>query len=294
MPPSPNATCADLRSALASPPAVEAPSQDESRIFVVGLPKTGTSSLHVALKLSGISSCHTSIARLTDLVNFVGSPLNATGSSAVHRVLASCRGAVLDVPWFALNSVLTHAWPKAKFILTRWSSGCASWASHFQSLLDWGDRNRGVSHWIRGGIDAWHDCVFGPRANRSRHTLEERCREHERSVMAAHAANPQRLLLLPVELASEAKWRAVHAFLNVQGNETARNHHLVRDFLNVTGDVAPRNDDLWASPWPHFPSPNRDWTGNCPPAASLRTVLLTRDGKAMFGHCQRMIYSKKP
>lgn len=91
-----------------------------SKIFGVGMPKTGTSSLHRALQILGFSSCHfphddTTVKEL-ELGNYRLSILDKYD-------------AISDVPVPAIFAQLDQSWPGSKFILTErevdsWLDSC--------------------------------------------------------------------------------------------------------------------------------------------------------------------------
>lgn len=80
-----------------------------NKIFGIGLPKTGTSSLHEALKLLGFRSKH-----------FPGDPTTEKElRSANYRLsVVEKYDAVMDIPIPAVFAQLDEAWPDSKFILT--------------------------------------------------------------------------------------------------------------------------------------------------------------------------------
>ena len=130
--------------------------------YVIGLPKTGTTSLHKALRRIGIRSCHTNVpdGNLADLATYAVSP--RLGNTRFHETVGKCE-AVADVPWYFLAPILMASQPDARFILTTWASGCARWFEHFSSLYYWAQRFPHASNWNRTGVTSWHECVFGPR-----------------------------------------------------------------------------------------------------------------------------------
>jgi len=115
--------------AVSVPSDANQPADGRPRVFNFGLLKTGTTSLHEALKALGIASCKWQpdfrYVTLNETAAFVRSPLH--GSTRLHHVLADRRcSAVSDNPWWALYRTLMTAYPHAKLILTRWSGGCGS------------------------------------------------------------------------------------------------------------------------------------------------------------------------
>jgi hypothetical protein len=91
-----------------------------ARIFGIGLPKTGTSSLHAALKRLGFASSHFphDDATVSELRN------GQYALSILQRL-----DAVSDIPIPAVFPQLDEAWPGSKFILTvrdfdQWMASC--------------------------------------------------------------------------------------------------------------------------------------------------------------------------
>jgi len=80
-----------------------------SKIFGIGLPKSGTSSLHEALKLLGYRSKHFPDDMTTE---------NEIRSANYKLSILNRFDAIMDTPIPAIFAQLDNAWPGSKFILT--------------------------------------------------------------------------------------------------------------------------------------------------------------------------------
>jgi len=204
--------------AVTVPSDANQPADGRPRVFNFGLLKTGTTSLHEALKALGIASCKWQpdfrYVTLNETAAFVRSPLH--GSTRLHHVLADRRcSAVSDNPWWALYRTLMTAYPHAKLILTRWSGGCGSagWMSHIRGLFAFGHR---APSWNYETLRTWNRCLYGSTGTITNATwpgFARRCEEHERGVIATARALGRPLLVLPVEWSDAQKWSALQSFL---------------------------------------------------------------------------------
>ena len=80
-----------------------------NKIFGIGLPKSGTSSLHEALKLLGYTSTQNPDDKITE---------KELRSANYNLSILTKYDAVMDIPIPAIYSQLDEAWPDSKFILT--------------------------------------------------------------------------------------------------------------------------------------------------------------------------------
>ena len=80
-----------------------------NKIFGIGLPKSGTSSLHEALKLLGYNSNHNPDDKITE---------KELRSANYNLSILEKYDAIMDIPIPAIFAQLDEAWPDSKFILT--------------------------------------------------------------------------------------------------------------------------------------------------------------------------------
>lgn len=101
-----------------------------SKVFGIGLPKTGTTSLHIALQILGYRSCA-----------FAGDKRTFKELREGNYRLSVLRNfdAVSDIPIPAIFAQLDEFWPKSKFILTirnldNWLESCRK--AHFNRVSE--------------------------------------------------------------------------------------------------------------------------------------------------------------
>ena len=195
-------------------------------IFNVGLIKTGTGSLDMALSWSGIKTPCKFVPQpiyLDELESFLRDPANAT--SRHHRAIRSC-GTLSDSPWWALAPALLRAFPEAKFVLTRWAGGCERWLQSVSGLwrslyFDNGQKRGKVS--MLPGSEELHECAFGSKliTNDTRANFVRRCEAHEKTVVSLARELGRPLLMLPVEWTAAEKWQAIDSFVGVSPAQVA-------------------------------------------------------------------------
>ena len=93
-----------------------------NKIFGIGMPKTGTTSLHHALELLGYRSIHFPRDELT---------VSELEAGNYRLTLLNEYDALSDVPIPAIFAQLDHFWPDSKFVLTvrnldSWLDSCAN------------------------------------------------------------------------------------------------------------------------------------------------------------------------
>lgn len=172
-----------------------------TRIFGIGMHKTGTTSLHHALEILGLDSTHWPNARWAKAVF---KDMTIDGRS--H--LLDCTYAACDLPIPMFYKALDHAYPGAKFILTirpdvDWLQ---SVERHFQHEYN-PYRRQWDTDWTTHPL---HRALYG-RKSFDRAIFAERYRRHNLEVMEYFAHRPQDLLILPT---GHARWESLCAFLN--------------------------------------------------------------------------------
>lgn len=111
------------------------PLSSSSPIINLGMIKTGTTSLHIALSWTGHKVCKWSSAVQLGKVEGFLSPQKAyhsdEGKSLRHDTEVC--GALSDNPWWMLYPTLLRRYPNARFIMTTRES-CDEWLSSVQAL----------------------------------------------------------------------------------------------------------------------------------------------------------------
>jgi Sulfotransferase domain/N-terminal domain of galactosyltransferase len=172
-----------------------------TRVFGIGLHKTGTTSLHHAFEILGFNSWHWSSAHYAKKI---WAEMKAFGkSTALEHYYAAC-----DLPLAMLYKELDRAYPNSRFILT---------------LRDENDWLRSVeNHWARATNkwrNAWdtdpfthfiHKEIYGQK-NFDRELFRARYRRHNAEVMN-YFARRNDLLVLDVDEAH--KWSKLCTFLD--------------------------------------------------------------------------------
>ena len=99
------------------------------KVFGIGMPKTGTSSLHTALEILGIKSIHYPHDEKT---------VRELEAGNYRLSLLDEYDALCDVPIPAIFAQLDECWPDSKFILTvrdqeEWLDSCENWFKRIQT-----------------------------------------------------------------------------------------------------------------------------------------------------------------
>jgi hypothetical protein len=176
----------------------------DSRIFGIGLSKTGTTSLTRALNLLGIPSIHF--------------PHDQTTYAELRRgeyrlsILETYRG-VTDTPVSPYFAQLDKVWPESKFILTvrEMQSWLKSAERHWEAVL--GPR-RAADPDFREYVDFIDACTYGCTefaADRFRYVSDR----HTRDVTEYFAAQPEKLLVLDI-CGGTGGWEQLADFLGVE------------------------------------------------------------------------------
>lgn len=164
------------------------------KVFVVGLSKTGTTSLHAGLELMGLRALHNpeSMLRLEN------------GALRFSPALAADYDALSDLPIAVFFRELDRAFPGSRFILTTRDeeSWLASCANHFDASVF---RPNAV---VRKLMEA----AYGT-AEFDATRFREALRRHDADVGDYFAKRPGDLLI--VDIAEADKWKPLSEFLGV-------------------------------------------------------------------------------
>jgi hypothetical protein len=173
-----------------------------TRIFGIGMHKTGTTSLHRALELLNFNSWHWSSAHYAKAI---WAEMTAFGkSTALEHYYALC-----DLPIPMLYKQLDQAYSNSRFILTLRDE--ESWLASVER--HWG---RTTNKW-RGAWDTdpfthfIHKQIYGQK-NFDREVFRARYRRHNEEVIKHFQQRGSDLLVL--NLADKHKWRKLCAFLD--------------------------------------------------------------------------------
>ena len=183
----PRLTCA-AGAGSASTPAAGANHMKERKVFVIGFHKTGTSSLHMALRRLSYSVCDLKHVRRLDL---------SEGSWHVLRNLIDRYDAFRGQPWPLFFRQIFDDRPEGKFILT--IRPTEAWLKSVTQYF--GARMSAKREAIYGvGSPIGHESVYAARYDR-----------HNQDVMQFFADKPGSLLVM--DLAAGDGWRELCAFL---------------------------------------------------------------------------------
>ena len=211
------AAAADRRQSKAAS-RVDRRQSKASPVINLGMIKTGTTSLHVALKWNGFAPCKwTSSVRLDTVAAFARSAA-ASKSSRELRELESqvmqC-DALSDNPWWMLFPALLRRYPNAAFVLTTPTS-CESWLNSVENLF----AHPAFWEWSPA-LHAFHRCIFGS-VHFDPQRFRRRCESHRRSVLLMAQAYGRRVLEMPLNWSSASRWTALDAYLRTPADVIAR------------------------------------------------------------------------
>ncbi len=164
------------------------------KVFVIGLSKTGTTSLHAALERLGYRSIHNPEAML----RLDGEALS------VATDFATSYDALSDLPVAAFYRELDQAFPGSRFILTTRDedSWLASCRNHFDpTVFRPNARVRKLVERVYG-TDSFDEAKF-----------REALRRHDREARAYFAARPGDFC--EIDIASAEKWPPLTSFLGL-------------------------------------------------------------------------------
>jgi GT2 family glycosyltransferase len=172
-----------------------------TRIFGIGMHKTGTTSLHGALKILGYDSAHWTTPRWA---RDVWEEMRQHGRSpTLEKSYAAC-----DLPITLLYRELDKAYPGSKFILTVRDE--VDWLRSVQA--HWGKHNQWRSSWDNDCFThRMHQIVYGMREFDAV-TFLQRYRQHNAEVREYFKDRPGDLMEMPIG----SGWETLCGFL---GNE---------------------------------------------------------------------------
>ena len=171
-----------------------------TRVFGIGMHKTGTTSLHHAFTALGLDSWHW---KSNKQAWRIFSEMNQLGRS----VLLEQSYALCDNPIPLLYEKLDKAYPNSKFILTKLSD--EKWLDAVECLYDpnrnpfWDWDKQPFSNLI-------HHALYG-RTDFDRETMLARYHQHNREVLAYFKDRPDDLLVM--EMSQGAGWPELCGFL---------------------------------------------------------------------------------
>ena len=190
-------------------------SKAASPVINLGMIKTGTTSLHVALKWNGFAPCKwTSSIRLDTVAAFARSEAASNASRALESQVMQC-DALSDNPWWMLFPALLRRYQKAAFVLTTPTS-CASWLNSVENLF----AHPAFWEWSPA-LHAFHRCIFGS-VHFDPQRFRRRCESHRRSVLLTAQAYGRRVLEMPLNWSGVSKWTALDAYLRTPADVIAR------------------------------------------------------------------------
>jgi hypothetical protein len=172
-----------------------------SRIFGIGMHKTGTTSLHHAFEILGYESAHWKSAHWAKAI---WREMNTSGSSrTLEKSYALC-----DLPIPLLYEQLDVAYPGSKFILTlrREDSWIETVRKHWDHKFNKFRKNWGNDPFT----DRIHSVLYG-RPDFHAPTMLKRYRRHNREVLKYFKGRPDDLLVMDLDCG--AGWPELCAFL---------------------------------------------------------------------------------
>lgn len=175
-----------------------------TRIFGIGMHKTATTSLHLALRKLGFDSAHWTSAHWAKAI---WREMNNTGKSPTMEK----HYAVCDLPFTLLYRKLDQAYPGSKFILTMLSD--EAWIRSAE--LHWDERcNPMRANWDNDPFsNRIHEVLYG-RRDFDRDVFLARYRHHNRDVLQYFKDRPDDLLVMNMsELADWQAWGKLCGFL---------------------------------------------------------------------------------
>lgn len=188
----------------------------QEKIFVVGLPRTGTTSLCAAMLALGYKTAHTAY---------------------IEKAMQQAQ-VIADTPIFNDYAVLAKNYPQAKFIYL--NRQMVHWLPSIRQLLE---RMMVNLHRTDGGfnpiIKRCYKAVFNPLTpeNIAQDDFLKSCYlAHKKHVFQCFSAQPQRLL--EIELAEPSSFTRLIEFLNLPAHSVSINGF---DKMNIAGKVTAWN-----------------------------------------------------
>ena len=175
-----------------------------TRIFGIGMHKTATTSLHIALTILGLDSAHWHGAHWAKRIYQEMTTLGR--SSTLERHYALC-----DLPITILYKELDRAYPGSKFILT--VRDPAKWIESVRNHWD-GSRNPYRHKWNTDPFThKVHRLLYGQR-NFDTEKFLARYYRHIEEVLGYFKYRPQDLLILHMDQ-TDTNWQHLCTFLNL-------------------------------------------------------------------------------
>jgi len=173
-----------------------------TRIFGIGLHKTGTTSLDAAFKILGYDSLHWGTGEAPKIWN----EMHSTG----HSKTLEAWYAFSDLPIPVLYRELDKAYPGSKFILTIRNE--QAWVKSVEKLWD---PRYNPTRWmwdVYPFSNRVHKALYG-REDFDRDTFLARYRRHNQEVQGYFKSRPDDLYVMDID--KEDKWPGLCAFLGV-------------------------------------------------------------------------------
>lgn len=215
-----------------------------TRIFGIGMHKTGTTSLDAAFKLLGLDSFHWG----TGEAPIIWREVNNAGRSKMVELWY----ALSDLPIPLLFKKLDAAYPGSKFILTKRDPG--KWLESVERL--WNPLFN-ATRWVWDRYpftNRIHTALYG-RADFEPVTFLKRYNRHNQEVLEYFKDRPGDLLVM--DMGSANSWQGLCEFLNVEEpaepypvkNPTVSRAPAVTHGPQVTNESLSQNvDNLWRNP----------------------------------------------
>lgn len=174
-----------------------------TRIFGIGMQKTGTTSLHHAFQHLGLDSWHWKSNR--EAWRIYREMMDLGRSNLLEHSYALC-----DNPCPMLYQKLDKAYPNSKFILTTLSD--EKWLAAVECLFD--PKRNPFFDWNKQPFsNRIHSALYG-RCDFDRGTMLARYHQHNRSVLDYFSLRPDDLLIMNMnELDSRQCWEKLCGFL---------------------------------------------------------------------------------
>jgi hypothetical protein len=179
-----------------------------TKIFGVGLPKTGTTSTAEALRILGFNVIHNPVDPVT-VSQLMTSDFRLS-------ILEKCDG-IMDLPSSLFFEEYDALYPGSKFILTTrdetpWLDSCESWCRRLE--LDTPDGIRRQNDLTSGSLAFLHGAAFGC-VNFHRERFRRTWRRWAERVNTFFRERWQDCRVLHVSWSDEAKWALLCDFLGV-------------------------------------------------------------------------------
>lgn len=176
----------------------------KNNVFVIGLPKTGTTSLEKALKKLGYKVCSW---RFLNRNNLLPKSLDPEDSEHLYKLIGKKFNAVQDTPWPYLWKELDRRFPQSKFILTMRESA-DTWVKSAAFYFKDEDEIYRRIYFGGGkenlGIVTGHENIYKKKYNK-----------HNNEIIEYFKNRPQDLLVFNIQDGNDKnKWEKLCGFLN--------------------------------------------------------------------------------